>query len=428
LAAGVSEARTGRSPTWWNFTVFGSDMAFFSLGLAISSAYTVLPLFVRHLTSDNVAVAMITAVRAFGLYAPQLVVARFIERRRHALPYILLITVLERVPYLVLAGCALWLAGTHTTLLLALFYALIFIALCGGGLTYPAWLDLIARAIPSTWIGRFMGLWTGLGGVLGIGGAALATAILFNVAWPYNFALCFALTFVAMVISFVLLALGREPERSVHTAPAEAQRTRPAFAESPRALMALVRQDGALRRLLASNALVGIGTMASALFAVAALPLGGLSAAQVSAEGTVLFLAMTAGNFIWGVVGDHIGHRHVLVWSAVCALIAPLLALGARGVLAYAAVFFVLGLQLSGTQLAGFTLITQFGPESRRPTYVALASVAYAPFAIGAPLVGGVLANAWGYPLVFIVTAVVGGLAALAFQFWVPDPPRARQG
>ncbi|HEY7984905.1 MAG TPA: MFS transporter [Ktedonobacterales bacterium] len=425
----MSKARLGRSPNWWNFTVLGSDMAFFSLGLAISSAYTVLPLFVRHLTSDNVAVAMISAVRALGLYAPQLVVARFIERRRHALPYILLITVLERVPYLALAGCALWLAGTHTTLLLALFYALLFIALGAGGLTYPAWLDLIARTIPTNWIGRFMGLWSGLGGVLGIGGAALATAILFNVGWPQNFALCFALSSAAMAISFVLLALGREPERALHatpTEPAEPERARPAFAESPRALVALVRQDRGLRRLLASNALVGIASMASALFAVAALPLGGLSAAQVSAEGTVLFLAMTAGNVLWGMIGDHAGHRHVLVWSSACAVIAPLLALGARGVLAEAVVFFVLGLQLSGTQLAGFTLITQFGPETRRPTYVALASVAYAPFAIGAPLLGGALANAWGYRLVFIITALVGVLAALAFQFWVPDPKRAR--
>jgi MFS family permease len=401
-------------------------MAFFSLGLAISSAYTVLPLFVRHLTSDNVAVAMITAVRALGLYAPQLVVARFIERRRHALPYILLVTVIERLPYLVLAGCALWLAGSNTALLLALFYALIFIALAAGGLTYPAWLDLIARAIPSGWIGRFMGFWTGLGGVLGIGGAALATAILFNIGWPQNFGLCFALTFAAMVVSFVLLALGREPERAIHAPASHPERTRTAFAESPRALVGLVRQDRGLRRLLASNALVGIASMASALFAVAALPLGGLSAVQVSAEGTVLFLAMTAGNVLWGMIGDHVGHRHVLVWSSVCAVVAPLLALGARGVLAYAIVFFVLGLQLSGTQLAGFTLITQFGPEVRRPTYVALASVAYAPFAIGAPLVGGALANAWGYRPVFIVTALVAALAALAFQFWVPDPARAR--
>jgi MFS family permease len=427
VAAGVSKAAAERSPNWWNFTVLGSDLALFSLGLAISSAYTVLPLFVRHLTSDNVAVAMITAVRMLGLYAPQLIVARFIERRRHALPYILLITILERVPYLVLAGCVLWLAGTHTMLLLALFYALLFVALAGGGLTYPAWLDLIARAIPSTWIGRFMGLWTGLGGVLGIGGAALATAILFNIGWPLNFALCFALTFSAMVVSFVLLALGREPARAIHAAPPAPERARPAFAESPRALVALVRQDRALLRLLASNALVGVATMASALFAVAALPLGGLSAAQVSAEGTVLFLAMTAGNVLWGMLGDHAGHRHVLVWSSACAVLAPLLALGAHGVLAYALVFFVLGLQISGTQLAGFTLITQFGPETRRPTYVALASVAYAPFAIGAPLLGGVLANTWGYRPVFIITAVVGVLAALAFQFWVPDPKRARQ-
>ncbi|HKB48515.1 MAG TPA: MFS transporter [Ktedonobacterales bacterium] len=427
MTAGAGSAVARRTPAWWNFTVLGADMAFFSLGLAISSVYTVLPLFVHHLTADNVAVALIPAVRALGLYGPQLAVANFVERRRHALPYILIVTVLERVPYLVLAVCAVWLSSAHAPLLLALFYLLIFLALLGGGLTYPAWLDLIARAIPSSWIGRFMGFWTGVGGMLGIGGAAVATALLFKVRWPLNFALCFALTFVAMVISFVLLALGREPERIVHAPPQARGHSVPSRAETLQALWAVVRHDGGLRRLLASNALVGIATMASALFAVAALHLGGLSGAQVSAEGSVLFLAMTGGNVLWGLVGDHVGHRQILVWSSLCAALAALLALAASGFWAYAVVYLVLGLQLSGVQLAGFTLITQFGPETRRPTYVALASVAYAPFVIGAPLLGGVLADAWGYRPVFVLTAAAGIAALLAFQFWVPDPERAQR-
>src|SRR5262245_11892058 len=136
---------------------------------------------------------------------------------------------------------------------------------------------MIARSIPPSWLGRFMGLWTGAGNLLGIGGAALAAAILAGIGWPQNFALCFALTFAAMAVSFVLLALGREPAREhVARRPSDAPGLRTQLA----ALWSLVRRDAALRRLLVGNALVGMSTMAGALYAVAAVRAGGLSDAQ----------------------------------------------------------------------------------------------------------------------------------------------------
>lgn len=407
---------------WWNFTMFGSDIALFSLGLSISSAYTVLPLFAQHLTANNIAIAAIPAIRALGLYAPQLLVAPLTERRRHVKPFLLAVTVLERVPYLILALAALWLASDHPGWLLAIFFLLLLIALGAGGVTYPGWLDMIARSIPSRWLGRFMGLWVGLGNLLGIGGAALAAAILAGIGWPGNFALCFALTFAAMVISFVMLALGREPARPQVAVRAEA----PGSPAQLRALWELVRADAALRRLLVGNALVGVSTMAAALYAVAAVREGGLSDAQVGIESTVLFVAMTAGYFLWGAVGDRFGHRAVLMWGSLCVALSAVLALGARGIVVYGVVFLLLGLNLAAIGLAGFTLITEFGPPARRPTYVALASIAYAPFVIGAPLVAGAIANVWGYAPVFVLTAVIGVLAALVFQRWVPDPRVAR--
>lgn len=428
VAAGTGVGMRSVRPvnTRWNFIVLGADMAFFGLGLSVSSAYTVLPLFVHHLTSNNLIISLIPAVRALGLYGPQLLVAPLVERRRHVLPYIIGMTVLERVPYLVIAAGALWLAASHPGWLLGVFFLMLFIALLAGGLTYPAWLDLISRAVPGTWLGRFFGVWTGIGGVLGIGGAALSATLIATVPWPLNFVGCFVLTFASMVISFVLLTLGREPERTAsaparsaigESAPSEA---RSRLGAQAREIWALVRNDGGLRRLIFSNGLVGISTMAGGLFAVTALRLGGLSDAQVGVQSTVLIIATTAGNFLWGTVGDRFGHRIVLVWGSLCAGLSALLALGAHGFWAYSVIFVLLGLNFSAVTLAGFTLITEFGPAARRPTYVALASVAYAPFAIGAPLIGGFLADTWGYTPVFVVAAVAGIAAMGAFQFWVP--------
>lgn len=440
--AGVGAAQGMERPTHtkWNFTVLGADMAFFSLGLGISSAYTLMPLFVHHLTNDNVAVALIPAIRALGLFGPQLLVAPLVEKRRHAMPFILTVTILERVPYLILALGTLWLAAWNPQLLLGLFFAMLFVALLGGGLTYPAWLDMIARAIPNAWIGRFMGFWGGLGSVMSIGGAAIAALLVRQVAWPLNFALCFLLTFGAVAISFVLLALGREPERIVREEKWHEQVHDGAPAATPpwpmwlaelgqqaREVRDLLRSDNGLVRLIAANGLIGIATMAGALFTVAAVRSGGLSDADVGVETTVLFVAMTCGSLLWGTIGDRFGHRFVLVWGALCTVVAALFALGAHGFWAYTVIFTLLGLNLSAVNLASFTLITEYGPEERRPTYVALANVAYAPFAIGAPVLGGAIADWRGYTPVFIISAVAALAAAAAFQFWVPDPrPRNR--
>jgi len=449
------EAKQGRQPgrRWtanarWNFVTLGADIALFTLGLNISSAYIILPLFVHQLTPDNTAVALITAIRALGLYAPQLLVAPIVERQRHALPFILRVTVLERVPYLVLGVATPLLAQSYPGLLLVLFFAMILVALGGGGLTFPAWLDLIARAMPKNWLGRFLGFWQGVGGLVGIGGAALAAYLLAHLDWPLNFALCFLLTFAAMVVAFVLLALGREPPRTLVgeeeltdavLARAEAVREEPAGAALPAArgrpstqlrdIWALLREDGGLRRLLAANALGGFATMSSALFAISALTLGGLSNAEAGAEATVLALASTGGNFLWGALGDARGHKVVLACGASCAGLAALVALWASGFLPYALVFLLMGLNLAATFLAGLTFIAEFGPEVKRPTYSALAAVAYAPFAVGTPLLAGWLADMWGYHPVFIISAVAGIATTLCFVFWVPSPrKRAMQG
>ncbi len=450
----------------WNFIVLGADVAFFTFALNIASAYVVLPLFVHQLTADNTAVALISALRALGLYAPQLIVAPLVERRRHALPLILRLTILERVPYLALAIATVLFAQSNPNVLLVFFFVMILLALGGGGLTFPAWLDLIARAMPKNWLGRFLGFWQGLGGILGIGGAAVAAFVLAHVKWPFNFALCFLLTFAAMAVSFVLLALGREPPRTlvgedasnaldlptasvtpsnIARASEEPARSRPldATADAPipaetssrssrparmGALWTLLREDGNLRRLLITNALGGFATMAAALFAVSALNLGGLSNAEAGAEATVLALASTGGYFLWGPLGDALGHKLVLACAAACAGLAALMAVWAHGVVPYAVVFLLMGLNLSATFIAGLTFIAEFGPEVKRPTYSALSSVAFAPFAVGTPLLAGWLADQWGYQPVFVISTLAGALTTLCFIFWVPDPrKRARQ-
>jgi MFS family permease len=403
----------------WNFFMLGGDIAFFSLALSIASVYTVFPLFASHLGADNTIVALIPAIRALGVFAPQLLIAGYVERLRRVKPMIMTLTIGERLPVLIIGVAALMLATRHAGLTLGVFLLMTLIPALSSGLTFPAWYDLIGRAIPQTWMGRFLGIWMGIGGALGALGSLAAAALIASFAFPLNFALCFLLAFVAYVVSFGLLALGREPARQ------EAPHVHVSFhAQAPSSglveQLAILRSDGAFTRYLVANAISGAATMAGALFAVAAAKQGGLSDAAVGVEGVVLAVAMTLGNFLWGFVGDHLSHRAVLVWGSVCAGLSAALALGAHGVWWFGAAFFLLGLSVSATQLAQLTATGEFGPTDRRASYIALMSVAYAPFAVGAPLLGGWLADHWGYSLAFALSAALGLLAAFAYAFWGP--------
>ncbi len=357
------------------------------------------------------------------MWGTQLILAGYVEGLRRTKPILLMVTTLERLPFLILAVAAVLLAGSHPGWLLALFFLLILIQTLGSGLSMTPWLDLIARAIPENWRGRFFGLFTGLGGLLGIGGAALATLILSSatIGFPANFALCFLLTFGMVVISFGWLSMTREPRRIPHPPAAKAAR-RAAGENGPRGWLRILRQDVGFRRLLTANAIAGAATLATGLFAISAKNVDHLTDAQVSIQNTVLVASSTASYFILGIIGDRFGHRLVLEIGVLAGALAGALALFAHDPLVYGGVFLLTGVSTSAALLAAFALVIEFGPQEARPTYIALSSLCYAPFSTLAPIVGGWLADRLGYGPPFILAAALGLAAMLYYRLRVPDP------
>lgn len=405
----------------WNFLAMGTDIAFFNLGLSISSPYTILPLFAAHLTTANWLIALIPAIRTLGIFGPPLLVAGFVERQTRVKPMMLRFTLLERIPFLLLAIGAVWLAHFNG-ILLGVFFLMVFTQAAGGGLTFPEWLDLVARAIPERIRGRFLGGWSSAGYVAGAAGAALATAIVVALPWPWNFALCFSLSFVAVAISFILLAITREPTRVAVETP------RPVGSAMARSriwlggLWQVVRTDKLVQPFLVANAISGLALLGSGLLAVAALHQAHMSDAEVGLEATVLIGATTVGGFLWGWLGDHWGHRMVLAWGSFCGAAAMAVEVIALSPWLVTCAFILFGLSTSALQLAQLSFVVEFGTPARRPTYIGLTFLLYTPCAVLAPILGGVIADHWGYAPVFLLATLTALAATVAFALWVRDP------
>ena len=208
--------------------------------------------------------------------------------------------------------------------------------------------------------------------------------------------------------------------------PDYAQGAHPSASASWRRFPVLVREDANLRAYLIAVALATCAGAAAAFYVVDAKRTFALSDAEASLFAVLLLVASTAGSVLWGYVGDHRGHRLVVIAGAACTGGAALIALGARqawaGVAGYCAVFALVGFGSSALQLASLTFIVDFAPPAQRPTYIGVAMLAQAPFAFGAPVLAASVANRYDYGAVFALAAIAGLLAMLVVGRYVHDP------
>jgi MFS family permease len=88
-------------------------------------------------------------------------------------------------------------------------------------------------------------------------------------------------------------------------------------------------------------------------------------------------------------------------------------------------VFVLSGIANAALWTTSLTLTLEFGSGAERPAYIGLANTLVAPSTILAPLLGGVLADAAGYPTAFL-SSVAGGLLTIAILYFLVRDPRTR--
>ena len=311
----------------WNFAVNVIDVSFITLGMSLVSRETVMPLLVSSLTDSKLAIGLICAIWGLGIYLPQLLTANYAEGLRYKKPFIMVLSGFgERLPYL-LMGLVVWLfAVPAPNLALVLFFTCLAITAFSAGAGTPAWYDMIAKVIPLERRGFWAGLSSGLGALMGIAGAFLVGRVLDAYPYPGNFSLLFVLAFIAVCISWVGLALNREPPSEVTK---EKQSLRRYFNQLP----AILHSNFYYRRYLISRAVVVIGAMATGFIIVYGSERFGLDGTQIGLLTAALIGSQAVMSLAWGVLGDRAGHKIVLALAATCltgatlvTLLAPCLA------------------------------------------------------------------------------------------------------
>ncbi len=402
----------------WNFAVNLSDIIFITLGLSLISRDTVLPLLISHLTDSKIAIGLLPAIASLGFYLPQLLMANHAERLRYKKPFVIFVGGLgERLPYAFI-GLAVWAwAVSAPAATLVILLVGIGVATSSAGIATPAWYDMIAKVIPVQRRGLWSGLGHGVGALLGVGGAWFVGQILVRFTFPNNFALLFMLATIFIAISWTSIALTKEP-------PSTATKARVPLRYYLRQLPSVLARDRNYRRFLVSRTIVNLGTMAGGFFIVY-----GVQRFAIDGEGVGLLTGVLIGsvalmNLVWGLVGDHFGHKTVLTTAAFAVCAAPLAAFFAPNPFWLAFTFVLMGSYQAAEQTSALNIILEFCAPEDRPTYIGLTNTLLAPVLIVAPLIGGALATLFGFPALFLVATLVAGAGALTLALWVREPRR----
>jgi MFS family permease len=399
-----------------NFVVNVLDGATFLFGISMVSRFTVLPLVVEQLSPEPWLQGLIPALFYAGWLLPGLFTAPLVATMVRRKPWIMRATIGERLPYLVLGLIFLFGAELSPTILLsALFTCYAIFALCAG-LTSTAWQDFIARIIPERLWGTFFGLQAGVGGVLGVGSAAVAGVVLAALPFPQSFGVLCLICFAAMVVSYIFLGSSIEPP--------QAPQARQPLMVFLRGIGPLLERDIAFRRYLFCRAAIALGLVGHSFLTAAALLRFDPPPEQIGLFTGALLGALALANVGLGALADRWGHKEVLELSAGLGILALLLALVAPSALWFVPIFVLVGASQAGYQLSGFTLVFAFSTPAERPTYIGVANTALAPVAALGPLLAGWLAGITGYSVIFVVLALIGAVGIAVMHWQVRAPVR----
>ncbi len=399
----------------YNIIVNMLDGGMFGVAIGFASFGTILPLFVASMTDSATLIGLVPAIHASGWLLPQLFTAGYTSRLRRYKRTVLLATIHERLPFLGLALVALLLpkigiqAGLIVTFMLLTWQGL------GGGFTANSWVSMISKIIPSDARGTFFGTQAALANLF-ISAAAVGAGYLLDLLdSPFDFMTCFLIACIFFIISWIFLALTREPadhEKVIEENP-------PPFWHGA---VRILKRDKNFDWFLTARILSQFATMGFVFYIVYALRRFQMDEVTAGYFTATLTVAQTVANASMGWMGDRVGHRLMLIVGAACALLSSVLAWFAPSLAWFFPIFALAGFANVSIWTNGMTMTVDFSGENERPFYIGLAQTLTAPATILAPLIGGRIADTLGFASTFGWSALLSVVMIMILIFLVKEP------
>jgi MFS family permease len=388
-----------------NFVFFLIDNILFNVAMGIIGSTTVIPDFVRRLTSSEILIGLLSNLFTIGFTLPQLFVARYIVGQTRKKWWFVGPNIPVRFVILIFAGITMWIGRDRPDLILLAFFVCYSIAAFGDGLVGVPWADLAGTSLDNRWRARMFGFTNAGTGLIMLMVAPLIGIVLSDAgpAFPNNYALLFGASGLVFAISIL-------PGLFFHELPGgKAVEKIPSFGEFFPALGRVLRDDLPFRSFIITRMFTSLFMMAAPFYIGYATVELGLSS-QVAVP--VLLAMQTIGSVTGALAYTWLGARSNLLYIRVAlggATVLPISALlaGVVGPFPLYFGFLVSGLVTSNLLSGYLNWIVGYADSEQRPIYVGLANTVTALISLIAPFIAGTIVQTLGYRPLFAVALVM---------------------
>ena len=395
-----------------NFIYNSLDGIFWMLGESFVSVSAILPVFASTLTQSPILIGLVPALINAGWFIPQLLTAGHVKRLPQKFPFAKRMGILERVPFIALPLTAFLLNWFPRQIVIWLFMIVVAWRGFASGMVALPWQEVIALVIPSEVRSRFFGFSRTAARSMAVIGSALAGLILANINFPNNYGLSFSIGAVFIWLSYFFFSQTVEPTASHKKIITEADQEKHLLIDIP-GFKGVLKEDKNFRSYLLSRVFFQLGSMATGFFAVYGIKNFNLSDEQAAIFSGILFTSSIFGFFIWGLLGDRVGPRNLLLISDLVQMLLLALSIFAPSIYVYYLVFLLFGFAQAGYIIGELVLGMELGPEENRPIYLGLARTIPGVFILIAPIIGGAVVTWAGYQVMFLVALTLTLIGSL---------------
>jgi MFS family permease len=403
-----------------NFLFFLIDNILFNLAMSFIGPTTLIPDFIRHLTNSEVLIGFSSSLFDVGWTLPQLFIARYIVQSERKKRWFVTPNIPVRFVMLSFAIMTVVLGRDRPAAILVAFLICYGIASVGDGIVSVPWAIMIGTSLDNRWRARMLGLTSACSGVIMLGAAPLIGIILSSKgpAYPNNYALIFGAAGLLFAISIL-------PVVFVHELPGgKVVEKIPSLREFLPSLGHVLRTDTPFRAMIFTRMLTSLFIMASPFYI-------GFATVQLGLSNTIavptLLVMQTIGSISGALIYAWVGARHNLMYIRLALGLAAFLPISALfasiiGPLPLYLGFLVSGLTVSNLFTGYFNWIIGHATPDQRPIYIGLFNTIAAVTSLFAPLIGGTIAQQFGYEALFVVAlAMVLGALFVSLRY-ISDP------
>ncbi|OGV48281.1 MAG: hypothetical protein A2X49_15720 [Lentisphaerae bacterium GWF2_52_8] len=369
-----------------NFLAHSLDGGFYMGGITFIATDTVMPPIVKALGGPGWLVSLISIVSLIGMTLPSLFVAHRIETLAWKMPLVAITGALQRLPFLFAGLFLIFFSEKWPITTLACVAAAPFISGIVCGLSYPAWLELVAKTIPKKYGPALFATRLILAAIIGIAAGSAIVAILKAFPGATGYGVLHLAAFAFLMISFVFFVRLKETNLPPH----RHEKTH-SLMDSILEIPSILRSDAQFRLYLLSI------YFQNGVFI--ALPFMSIYALETLSgnENFLGYLVIAAifgklvANGLSGWLGSRLGAAKIMICGIALYMLSFVLAILAQTPALFLVAFFVLGLGQDAINVGTGALSMSLPPQKRRVKYLAIINVTMLPALLTAWILGALI-------------------------------------